>query len=102
MVSKKKILLVLLLGLFFMSMAAGVSIHKSVQTPSPSPKVAYGVNVDMTAMISDTPYTITTASGGNFFDLAKQLDINTLRITDVQWEMTGEEYSQAIWHSVFD
>jgi hypothetical protein len=100
MVSKKKILLVLLLGLFFMSIAARVSTHKSEQTPSS--KVAYGVNVDMTAMISDTPYTITTASGGNFFDLATQLDINTLRITDVQWEMTGEEYSQAIWHSVFD
>lgn len=61
----------------------------------------YGVNVDMAAMIPDTPYTVTAAHGGNFFDLAAQLGINTLRITDVQWELGGEEYARATWQWVF-
>lgn len=67
-----------------------------------SAKIAYGVNVDMTALIPDMPYTIRTAKGGNFFDLAKQLGINTLRITDIKWETTGKEYSPTLWHYVFD
>lgn len=75
----------------------------SVPTPLPTfSQIAYGVNVDMTAIIPGTPYTIRTASGGNFFDLAERLGINTLRITDVQWESTGQEYSRASWDYVFD
>lgn len=61
----------------------------------------YGVNVDMTAMIPGTPYTITSAAGGNFFDLAMQLGINTIRVTDIQWEHTGQEYPVAMWRYVF-
>jgi len=53
-------------------------------------------------MIPGTPYTVRTANGGNFFDLAAQLGINTLRITDVQWAIAGEEHSQATWRYVFD
>lgn len=64
--------------------------------------MVYGVNVDMTALVPGTAYTITTASGGNFFDLAQQLGINTVRITDFQWESSGNEYSAANWRHVFD
>lgn len=67
-----------------------------------SAEVAYGVNVDITAMIQGTPYTVRTANGGNFFDLAAQLGINTLRITDVRWANTGKERSQASWRYVFN
>jgi Cellulase (glycosyl hydrolase family 5) len=63
---------------------------------------ARGVNADISSMISGTPYSITTTSGGNFFDLAAQLGINTLRITDMQWEMKGKEYPQSSWRYVFD
>ena len=94
----------LLLGLLLVAMLFGLwfinkSVYKSLWTPS---QVAYGVNVDMTAMIPGTPYTVTTASGGNFFDLAAQLGINTLRITDVHWTLTGKERPQAAWRYVFD
>src|SRR5947209_2545436 len=106
----KFVLLILLLGLVLtgllsLSDAVGnVSIRKEPlpqlqrsETPS-----AYGVNVDMTALIPGTPYTVTTASGGNFFDLAAQLGINTLRISDFRWESNGKEYPRATWHHVFD
>jgi hypothetical protein len=92
----------LLLGLvavFFGLWFVNGNVYKPLWTPS---QVAYGVNVDMTAMLPGTPYTITNASGGNFFDLAAQLGINTLRITDVQWTITGKDRSQAAWRYVFD
>jgi hypothetical protein len=88
------LLAALLFGLWFLN----GSVYKPPWTPS---QVAYGVNVDMTAMIPGTPYTVMTASGGNFFDLAAQLGINTLRITDVQWALSGKEHSQAAWRYVF-
>ena len=91
----------LLLGLLFISIIAGYIIVRKL-LPSASPNIAYGVNVDITAMIQGTPYTVKTASGGNLFDLAAQLGINTLRITDIQWETSGKEYSQASWRYVFD
>lgn len=62
---------------------------------------ALGVNVDISAMIPDTPYTITPTGGGNFFDLASKLGINTVRITDIRWEMTGVEYSKSDWVQLF-
>jgi hypothetical protein len=89
------LLAALLFGLWFIN----GSVYKPLRAPS---QVAYGVNVDITAMIPGTPYTVTTASGGNFFDLAAQLGINTLRITDVQWTLTGKEHSRAVWRYVFD
>src|SRR6266436_9580660 len=89
------LLAALLFGLWF---TTNRSIHKPLRAPS---QVAYGVNVDIPAMIPGTPYTVTTASGGNFFDLAAQLGINTLRITNVQWALTGEQYSRAVWRYVF-
>ncbi|MBA2286261.1 MAG: hypothetical protein H0W02_12315 [Ktedonobacteraceae bacterium] len=64
--------------------------------------IAFGVNVDMTAMIPGTPYTIQTAQNHDFFDLAVHLHINTIRITDIHWETTGEEYAQSLWQQVFD
>jgi hypothetical protein len=97
----KSRILALLLGLLFMSGIAAGTIFAKLQL-SPSPNIAYGVNVDMAAIIPGTPYTITTARGGNFFDLAAQLCINTLRITDIQWETSGKEYSEATWRHVFD
>ncbi len=90
----------LLIVLLFMSIVVYAIGRLPRQTPSTN--IAYGVNVDMTAMTPGTPYTITTASGGDFFDLAAQLGINTLRITDIQWETIGKEYSRAIWRHVFD
>lgn len=89
------LLAALLFGLWF----ANRSVHKPLWALS---QVAYGVNVDMTAMIPGTPYTVTTASGGNFFDLAARLGINTLRITNVKWALIGEQYSRAVWRYVFD
>jgi hypothetical protein len=93
------LLAALLFGLWFLSIVGDTNVRKPQWTPS---QVAYGVNVDMSAMIPGTPYTVTTASGSNFFDLAAQLGINTLRITDVQWAVTGKEHSQAAWRYVFD
>ena len=93
------LLLGLLAALLFGLWSTSGSVHQPLWTPS---QVAYGVNVDITAILPGTPYTITTASGGNFFDLASQLGINTLRITDVQWAVTGNEHSQADWRYVFD
>jgi hypothetical protein len=63
---------------------------------------AIGANVDISAMLPDTPYTLRTVSGGNFFDLAVHLGINTVRITDMRWEMTGTEYPASAWQYVFD
>jgi hypothetical protein len=97
----KSRILVLLLGLWLISSIAGDMVFGKQQL-STSTKIAYGVNVDMTVMIPGTPFTVKTTSGGNFFDLAAQLGINTLRITDIQWEISGEEYSQATWRYVFD
>ena len=93
------VVVALLVGLWFRSTIENRSAYKLPQAPS---KIAYGVNVDITAMIPDTPYTVRTANGGNFFDLAAQLGINTLRITDVRWTMSGQVRSQATWHHVFD
>jgi hypothetical protein len=98
----KRIVTALLLGLLAASLFGlwiNEGAHKPLWTPS---QVAYGVNVDMTAMLPGTPYTIATANGGNFFDLASNLGINTLRITDVQWALTGKERPQAAWRYVFD
>jgi hypothetical protein len=94
-------LLALLLGLLLVISIVGyVIVHGPLSAFSTH--IAYGANVDMTALIPGTPYTVTTAHDGNFFDLAEQLGINTLRITDIQWELTGKEYSQATWQYVFD
>lgn len=97
----KRTLLVLYFGLLLVIfLAPNLFIPKS--TGINTSKIAYGVNVDMTAMIPGTAYTIRTAQGGNFFDLARQLGINTIRITDIRWETTGQEYSQTLWRYVFD
>ena len=97
----KRFILALLIGLLFIiSFTTYLFIHKPIGTPSSN--IVYGVNVDMTAMIPGTAYTIKTVGGKNFFDLAVQLDINTIRITDIQWETTGKEYSQKLWRYVFD
>lgn len=92
----------MLFGLLFVAFvgAGGTTVRASLQTPTAH--VSYGVNVDMTALIPNTPYTITTATGGDFFALATSLGINTLRITDFQWENTGHEYPQAAWQRVFN
>jgi hypothetical protein len=91
----------LLFGLWLVGCISAYTIFARQQLLAPA-NMAYGVNVDMTAMIPNTPYTITTRQGGNFFDLATQLGINTLRITDVQWETSGKEYSRSTWQYVFD
>lgn len=76
--------------------------HKPYPLPWSPAKIVYGVNVDITAMIPDTPYTVKTANGGNFFDLATRLGINTLRITDVQWANTGRLRTQESWEYVMN
>ena len=94
-------MLVLPLLLFIGGFIAYTStVH--VQTKISSSAIVCGVNVDMTAMIPNTVYTIKTANDGNFFTLAAHLGINTIRITDIRWETTGEEYSRNLWHYVFD
>lgn len=93
------LLLGLLVGLLFELWITNRDAQKPLRTSS---QIAYGVNVDMTAMLPNTLYTVATANGGNFFDLASHLGINTLRITDVQWAVTGKEHSQAAWRYVFD
>lgn len=92
-------LLVLLpFGVWFKS----TFIKTTYSSPWTQSSVAYGVNVDITALIPGTNYTVKTANGGNFFDLAAQLGINTLRITDVLWASTGQGHSRADWNYVFD
>jgi hypothetical protein len=91
----------LLLGLCLIGSIFAYTIFARQQLLAPA-NMAYGVNVDMTAMIPNTPYSITIGQGGNFFDLAAQLGIHTLRITDIQWEISGVEYSRATWRYVFD
>ncbi|MBV9230232.1 MAG: cellulase family glycosylhydrolase [Chloroflexi bacterium] len=97
---KGVVLLALLVGLLIFTLVKNGTIYMQPQVSSVP--AAYGVNVDISAMLPDTPYTLTTGSGGNFFDLATQLGINTVRITDVQWEMTGKEYPQSSWQYVFN
>jgi hypothetical protein len=99
---RSAIVIAVLPGLVLLS--AGIIVYVSNQRsqPTPSTGIAYGVNVDMTALIPDTPYTVSTASGGDFFTLAAQLGINTLRITDVRWAMTGQEYAGTTWNNVFN
>src|SRR5579859_4295243 len=97
--------LIFALLLLFASIVVYINIYKPTPNPIPTPKpltgIAYGVNVDITSMVPNTPYSVKTASGGNFFDLATQLGINTLRITDVRWAISGEEYSRETWNTVF-
>ncbi len=94
------IVLVVCLGLLLVSFIVFENAHKQGQM---LPKnEAIGVNVDITAMIPGTPYTVAPTAGSNFFDLASRLGINTLRITDIRWETTGIEYSRAEWVQVFD
>ena len=97
----KCIILILLFGLLF---AISFTAYTFIRKPNervPSFNITYGVNVDITAMIPGTAYTIKTVEGKNFFDLAVQLNINTIRITDIRWETTGKEYSQKLWRYVF-
>lgn len=61
-----------------------------------------GMNVDMMNMVPGTAYTIKSSSGGDFFDQASQLGINTIRIVDAQFGLfNGAGYSQAQWQQVF-
>jgi hypothetical protein len=60
-----------------------------------------GVNVDVSSLIPGTPYTIAAPGGGDFFDLAHQLNIKVIRITDSRWESTGAEYTAAQWQHVY-
>ncbi len=97
----KYFILALLLGLLFtINIFVSTNIHQ--QLSAPLTKLDLGVNVDMASMIPNTPYTIKTTTGGNFFDLAAQLGINTLRITDNELENSGQEYSRTLWRYVFD
>lgn len=96
------IMVLLLLGLLSGSILMVANSHGFSLESYIAPSMTYGVNVDMSALVPGTPYTIKTAHGGNFFALAGQLGINTIRITDVQWEMNSQEYSEANWQSVFD
>ena len=95
-------LALLLLGPLLIGCTGALSVRQPVTLPSPADGVAYGVNVDITAMIPNTPYTVQTPSAGNFFDLAARLGINTLRVTDVLWSSAGQEQSQASWQYVFN
>jgi hypothetical protein len=99
--------LLLCLGVSLVGLAAYDSFYGQAQTTSISTiargkNMAYGVNVDMTALIPGTPYTVSTARQGDFFALAAKIGINSLRITDYRWENTGEEYSKDTWVHVFN
>jgi endo-1,4-beta-mannosidase len=97
--AKNPVLLALLFGLLISSIISAMVIPQQRNLLT---NIARGVNVDMAAMIPGTHYTITTVNGGNFFELAARLGINTLRITDMQWEIMGKEYPQSSWRYVFD
>lgn len=75
---------------------AGIIVNVSVQKtqPTPSTGIAYGVNVDILAMIPGIRYTVRTATNGDFFALAAQPGINMLRITDVPWPVTRSRHMQ--------
>jgi hypothetical protein len=60
-----------------------------------------GVTVDVSSLIPGTPYTITAPGGGDFFHLARQLNIKVIRITDSRWVTTGAEYTAAQWRHVY-
>ncbi len=49
-----------------------------------------------------TAKTILLGQSAAFSGPAAQLGINTLHITDIQWETTGKEYSRTLWRYVFD
>ena len=90
------LIIVLLVGLWFRNE------HENTYTfPRDLSKIAYGVNVDISAMIAGSGYTVRAANGGDFFDLAAQLGINTLRITDVRWTNSGKMRSRGVWNAVF-
>lgn len=103
---KKRWLAVLLLALV-VALLFGLWFRSSIENgntynfPPALAKVAYGVNVDISAMIVGSGYTVRTANGGNFFDLAAQLGINTLRITDVRWTNSGRMLPRKTWEGVF-
>ncbi|MEO6887924.1 MAG: hypothetical protein ABI324_02900 [Ktedonobacteraceae bacterium] len=92
----------LLIGLLLTISVTSLWFIHWQKTMCPASSIAFGANVDMTAMIPGTPYTIQTVQNHNLFELAVQLHINTIRITDIRWETTGEEYSQSLWQQVFD
>lgn len=92
------LVIVLLFGLWFRN---NTEMGNTYPFPPALSKIAYGVNVDISAMIAGSGYTVRTVNGGNFFDLAAQLGINTLRITDVRWTNSGQMRSRAIWKDVF-
>lgn len=71
-------------------------------TPGFNSGLFLGANVDMMNMLPGTPYTIKTATGGDFFDQALQLGINTIRITDTQSNLGGAQYSQTQWQQVMN
>jgi hypothetical protein len=60
-----------------------------------------GVNVDVGSLIPGTRYTITAPDGGDFFDLARQLNIKVIRITDSREATTGAQYTAAQWQHVY-
>ncbi|HLH60443.1 MAG TPA: cellulase family glycosylhydrolase [Ktedonobacteraceae bacterium] len=104
---KSNLFIVLLLLLLSMGISGywlnNVSDKPVIYTFPPSlSKIVYGVNVDISAMIAGSGYTVWDPQGGDFFDLASRLGINTLRITDVRWATTGQMRTRAIWRQVFD
>lgn len=92
------LVVVLLLALWF---GRNTENGNTYTFPPTLAKIAYGVNVDISAMIAGSGYAVRTANGGNFFDLAAQLGINTLRITDVRWANGGPMRSRTTWKGVF-
>jgi len=73
----------------------------SAPARTPSRGSLNGVNVDVGSLTPGTRYTITAPDGGDFFDLARQLNIKVIRITDSRWAKTGAEYTAAQWQHVY-
>src|SRR5579885_1267243 len=65
------LIIVLLVGLWFRN-----EDGNTYTFPRNLSRIAYGVNVDISAMIAGSGYTVRAANGGDFFDLAAQLGIN--------------------------
>jgi len=76
-------------------------LASSTPARTPSRASLNGVTVDVSSLIPGTPYTIRAPGGGDFFDMARQLNIKVIRIGDSRWITTGAEYTAAQWQHVY-
>ncbi len=64
----------------------------------------YGVNVDISQLVPNSPRYVVNASGQDLIDVAHNLGVNTLRITNaaIAFPDRPGNFTQAEWHAVLD